>query len=174
MAIKILVIFTPQLQIQEEQPVAPKVIQEKSTEKPPSLAKFKIPKKKSIDSESELFPAADKKTEKVKEDSTPTSTTSEIGSHKKTLDEKPPKSPPKSPPKTIRTSIDESDSEPELKINESDHEDDKQSEKEMEPLEKQEDKNSVKETSPDSTSKDETERGQLTKAMLQNIVASIG
>ena len=144
------------------------MIQEKATEKSPSLAKFKIPKKKSVDSESEE--SSEKKTEKVKEDAIPISSTSKVVPPKKVVEEVP----PKSPPKPVHTSNDESDSEPELKISESDHEDDKRSEKEVEQAEKQEEQNSVKETTPDATPKDENERGQLTKAMLQNIVASIG
>ena len=156
-----------QLQLQEQQPVVTNVIQEKATEKPPSLAKFKIPKKKSIDSESEE--SSDKKTEKVKEDSTQISTTSKEVTPKKAVDE----TPLETPPKPIQTSNDESDSEPELKISESDHEDDKRSEKEVEHTPKQ-DQTSVKENPSSATPKDENERGQLTKAMLQNIVASIG
>ena len=105
----------------------------------------------------------------MKEDSTQISTTSKEVTSKKAVDE----TPPETPPKPVQTSNDESDSEPELKISESDHEDDKRSEKEVEDIEKQ-DQTSVKETTSDAPPKDENERGQLTKAMLQNIVASIG
>ena len=73
-----------------------------------------------------------------------------------------------------KESIDGSDSEPELKIAESDHEEDNKQSPETEKEQTGSSEKSVKSTSGDTTAKDENERGQLTKAMLQNIVASIG
>ena len=160
------------------------MVEEKPIEKPYSLNKFRIPKKKSIDSsdtesdkqvnvKTEVVEKSKKAEKAVVEESKQPLTASKI-QPKKTPVETPP-SKPVHRLSISKESIDGSDSEPELKIAESDHdeEDNKQS-PETEKEQTGSSEKSVKSTSGDTTAKDENERGQLTKAMLQNIVASIG
>ena len=157
------------------------MVEEQPVEKPYSLNKFRIPKKKSIDSsDTESDKQVDNKTEvaekskkAVVEESKQPLTASKI-QPKKTSVETPP-SKPVHRLSISKESIDGSDSEPELKIaEESDHEEDNKQRPETEKEQTGSSEKSVKSTSGDTTAKDENERGQLTKAMLQNIVASIG
>lgn len=120
----------------QQQQHTEKASQEQSSQ---SIGKFKIPKKKSV--------------EKVVEEP------------KKAEPSKPVEKKPVPEEKPPEIHHDESDSEPELKIAESDHEDEK---KEVEePKKKEEEQEVTKEETK------EKERGQLTKEMLQNIVANI-
>ena len=157
------------------------MVEEQPVEKPYSLNKFRIPKKKSIDSsDTESDKQVDNKTEvaekskkAVVEESKQPLTASKI-QPKKTSVETPP-SKPVHRLSISKESIDGSDSEPELKIaEESDHEEDNNQRPETDKEQTGSSEKSVKSTSGDTTAKDENERGQLTKAMLQNIVASIG
>ena len=152
------------------------MVEEKLVEKPYSLNKFRIPKKKSIDSsDTESDKQVNAKTEvveKSKKAEKQPPTASKI-QPKKTPAETPP-SKPVHRLSISKESIDGSDSEPELKIAESDHEEDNKQSPETEKEQTGSSEKSVKSTSGDTTAKDENEKGQLTKAMLQNIVASIG
>ena len=160
------------------------MVEEQPVEKPYSLNKFRIPKKKSIDSsdsesdkqvnnKNELAEKSKKAEKPSVEESKQPPTASKIQPKKTSVD--PPPSKPVHRLSISKESIDGSDSEPELKIAESDHEEDNKPRPEPEKEQTGSSEKSVKSTtSGDTTAKDENERGQLTKAMLQNIVASIG
>ena len=142
--------------------MAAKVIQEQPSEKPSSLSKFKIPKKKKPEVDSDEVDKKSEATVKEPEETPPPQITTDSNiSNIKILEETSTKPP-------TQTNNDGSDSEPELKIAESDHEEETKREKD------DTEATIVKGTIPEPTPKDENERGQLTKAMLQNIVASIG
>ena len=159
------------------------MVEEKPVEKPYSLNKFRIPKKKSIDSsDTESDKQVNVKTEVVEKSKKAEKAVVEESKQPLTASKiQPKKSPVETPPtkpvhrlSISKESIDGSDSEPELKIAESDHEEDNKQSPETEKEQTGSSEKSVKSTSGDTTAKDENERGQLTKAMLQNIVASIG
>ena len=158
---------------QQDSPSEPEISTKSEPSSSSSLGKFKIPKKKKEPPETEEL-------------------TDENSGNKLEPETQKVESSPK--PETN----DESDSEPELKIAESDHEEEKKEEdksahlleKEPEKDENNEEKSgsastdnnaekppNVDEKSQENESKevpkDDKERGQLTKAMLQNIVASI-
>ena len=144
---------------QEPQPV-PEKAEKQSSSSGQSLGKFKIPKKKKE-------PVKEPSFEQVEE-------AFKKGAEKPKVEkpkvEKPKVEEPKVEEPKVVESNDESDSEPELKIAESDHEEDNKKEelKEKEPK-----KEEVESEKKSETSKEEDKTGQLTKAMLQNIVASI-
>ena len=159
------------------------MVEEKPIEKPYSLNKFRIPKKKSIDSsDTESDKQVNAKTEVVEKSKKAEKVVVEESKQPLTASKiQPKKTPVETPPSKpvhrlsiSKESIDGSDSEPELKIAESDHEEDNKQSPETEKEQTGSSEKSVKSTSGDTTAKDENERGQLTKAMLQNIVASIG
>ena len=155
--------------------------QDTSSSSSSSLGKFKIPKKKKlIEPELELF-KPDKIPQKL-EKSTKGSTTS---SSKKEVVKKQQAVVVQETMETHQSVIDPgSDSEPELKIAESDEEQQQQTantsrssisdnKKVVDQNESKNDASSSEENKSDAKCTEEQDRGQLTKAMLQNIVASI-